>query len=288
MAARSVWKGSIKFSVIQIPSKFFNATESIKSVGLHQLCPDCQGRINQKIVCPTCLDEANRPKEMERSRLLKGYELSDGKNIILTEEDIKAAEKEKSDTIDIITFINRDDIPPIYYSDSLYISPEKVGVDLFALFRTAMEETKTVAVGKVTMRNKENLILIAPHKQYMIGYILYYQEQIRSLEDVPGSDLLGKASIDKNLLGMVTTLIDSLRKPFEPADYKDEYKAVIMAAIERKANPGAVEEIPAQAPKPTKAQSLAYLLQTAIVQAQAQAESGRAKRVVDMDMEKAA
>jgi len=259
MAARSVWKGSIKFSLVQIPCKLFNATESTKSIGFHQLHNECQGRINQQIYCPQC------EKTVERSTLLKGYEYVPGQHVILTEAEIEEAEKAKSDTIDIVSFVDGKEIPPIYYSDSMFISPDKVGAELFVLFKSAMVTTSKVAVGKVTMRSKENLILIQPYEEILIGYVLYYQEQIRAASEIPGANLKAdKFKLDPALLDMAVKLVESLSIPFNPADYKDEYKAMIMAAIERKINPLAAPAPVVEKPQPTNVVNLADLLANAL------------------------
>ena len=264
MAARSVWKGSIKFSLVQIPCKLFNATESKKTIGFHQIHNECQGRIQQQIYCPQC------DKTVERSTLLKGYEWTKDQHVILTEQEIEEAEKAKSDTIDIVSFVDGKEIPPIYYSDSMFISPDKVGAELFVLFKSAMVTTSKVAVGKVTMRSKENLILIQPYEEILIGYVLYYQEQIRQASEIPGADLKAdKFKPDPALLDMAVKLVESLSKPFNPADYKDEYKATIMAAIERKLNPLTAPPAPIPKAQPSNVLSIQDLLANALAMSKA-------------------
>jgi DNA end-binding protein Ku len=113
MAARSVWKGHIKFSLVSIPVKMFNATSSRKSIGFNQLHGVCKSRVKQELNCPTC------NKTVTKEEIIRGYEWTKDNYIIITDDEIASAQKEKSDSIEIINFVERSEIPPVYYSDRL-------------------------------------------------------------------------------------------------------------------------------------------------------------------------
>jgi len=259
MSARSIWKGHIKFSVISIPVKMYNATSSRKSIAFHLIHGVCNTRIKQQTYCPTC------DKDVPRDELIKGYEWAEDNYIIVSDDEIANAKKEKTDTIEIINFVNPSEIPPVYYSDSHYLNPEKVGVDLFVLLHQALIDTGKVAVGKIVMRAKEGLVLIAPHDGILIAYTLYFQEQLRNVDELPDRDAVTSRKVDQASLTLAKQLIDNLSAPWDGSKYKDEYNEAILKVIERKANPLAQAETEA-APKkePAKVVNILAALQAAV------------------------
>ena len=259
MAARSMWKGHIKFSVISIPVKMYNATSERNKVAFHQVHGVCNTRINQKVFCPTC------NKDVPKDELVKGYEWTEGNHIIVSEDEIANAKREKTDTIEIVNFVNPSEIPPVYYSYSHYLNPEKVGVDLFALLRQALIDTGKVAVGKIVIRAKENLVLIAPHDGVLIAYTLYYQEQLRSVGELPDREAVLSKQVDEASLTLAKQLIDNLSSPWDGSQYRDDYNEAIMEVIKRKANPLAQPEAaPAPEKKPAKVVNILAALQAAV------------------------
>lgn len=264
MAARSIWKGHIKFSVISIPVKMYNATSSRKSISFHQIHGVCNTRIKQQIYCPTC------EKDVPRDELIKGYEWTEGNHIIITDDEIANAKREKTDTIEIINFVNASEIPPVFYADSHYLNPEKVGIDLFALLRKSLIESGKVAVGKIVMRSKENLVLIAPHDGVLIAYTLYYQEQLRGVEELPDREAVITRDVDDASLTLAKQLIDNLSMPFDSSKYRDEYNEAILKVIERKANPLAQPEPELPKKEPAKVVNILAALQAAVEATQMQ------------------
>jgi DNA end-binding protein Ku len=258
MAARSIWKGHIKFSVISIPVKMYNATSSRKSIAFHQIHGVCNTRIKQELYCPTC------DKEVQKDELVKGYEWTEGNYVIVNDDEIANAKREKTDTIEIINFVNPAEIPPVYYSDSYYLNPEKVGIDLFSLLRQALIDTGKVAVGKIVMRSKENLVLVAPHDGVLIAYTLYFQEQLRAVEELPEREAVTSRKVDKASLTLAKQLIDNLSMPWDGSKYRDEYNEAVMKVIERKANPLAQPEPEAPKKEPAKVVNILAALQAAV------------------------
>lgn len=258
MAARSIWKGHIKFSVISIPVKMYNATSERNKIAFHQIHGVCNTRIKQQIYCPTC------KKDVPKDELVKGYEWSEGNHIIVSEDEIANAKREKTDTIEIINFVNVSEIPPVYYSESHYLSPEKVGIDLFALLRQALIDTAKVAVGKIVIRSKENLVLIAPHDGVLIAYTLYYQQQLRTVEELPDREAVLSRQADEASLTLAKQLIDNLSAPWDGSQYKDDYNEAILKVIERKANPLAQPEAPAPKKETAKVVNILSALQAAV------------------------
>jgi DNA end-binding protein Ku len=258
MAARSIWKGHIKFSVISIPVKMYNATSSRKSVAFHQIHGVCNTRIKQQIFCPTC------GKDVPKDELVKGYEWTEGNYIIVNDDEIANAKREKTDTIEIINFVNPSEIPPVYYSDSHYLNPEKVGVDLFTILHQALVDTGKVAVGKMVMRSKENLVLIAPHDGILTAYTLFFEEQLRNVDELPDRDAVISRKADEASLTLAKQLIENLSMPWDGSKYKDEYNEAILKVIERKANPLAQPEPQVPKKEPAKVVNILAALQAAV------------------------
>ncbi len=258
MAARSVWKGHIKFSLVSIPVKMFNATSSRKSIGFNQLHGACKSRVKQELNCPTC------NKTVPKEEIIRGYEWTKDNYIIITDDEIASAQKEKSDSIEIVSFVERSEIPPVYYSDSYHLSPEKVGVDLFALLHKAMIETGKVGVGKIVMRSKENLVLIEPHEGILIAYSLYYQEELRGIEEIPERDAVMSKTVDTATLEMAKQLIMNLSGKWDGSKYRDEYNEIIMNVIKRKADPLAQPVQEAPKPQPAKVVNIMDALKAAV------------------------
>lgn len=230
MAARTVWKGSVQASILNIPVKLYNAINSSNGVKMHQLCPDCKGRIKQSIGCPTC------EKELNRASVLHGYETSKDQYVVLSDEEIESAHKEKIETIPILNFIENGEVSQLFNDEPYFIVPEKAGQDIFALFRQSLVETGKSALGKIIMRSKEHLISISPfpNSNILVGYSLRFNEDVRTVKDIPDSDFPQKA-VDADMLALGKQLINNLSGKWNPELYKDEYRAVIMAHVEAKA-----------------------------------------------------
>jgi len=229
MSARTIWKGSIQASILNIPIKLYPAINGSNGVHFNQLCPDCKGRIKQSIGCPTC------DKTLSRDQVLKGYPIAKDQFVIMSEEEIDSAHKEKIEAIPILNFIENGEVNPIYNDEPYFIVPEKAGQDLFQLFRQSLVETNKNALGKIVMRSKEHLISIAPFpgSNILIGYGLHFQEDLKVLADIPDSDFPQKA-IDPEMLKLGKQLIVNLAGRWQPELYKDEYREIILKHVEAK------------------------------------------------------
>lgn len=241
MSARTVFKGAINASVLHIGIKLYPTTNSGNDIHFNQLCPDCKVKINQKIVCPSC------EKTLARGDCLKGYPIAD-QFVILTEEEIDKAHSEKTEAISVINFVGQEEVDPLYFDQSYFISPDKPSYELFQVFRQGLIETEKSALGKIVMRSKEHLLLIKPFEKILVAYQLHYEEDLRKLSEIPESDFPQKA-LDPEMLKLASQLITNLSGKFDPAQYKDEYRATVMEYVEAKANGITI------APTPQKAQA---------------------------------
>src|SRR5215211_2517156 len=254
---RSMWSGAISFGLVNVPVKLYSAVNR-KTVRFHQLSGKTGHRIAQKRVDPTTGDE------VAYEDIVKGYELSKERYVVITPDELEALDPEKSRTIDIEDFVDLGDIDPVYYDHPYYLVPDKGAAKAYGLLLNAMRESDKVAVARVVLRSKEQLVAIrpAPGDVLMMETMIFADEVVPpdQIEDLPDAKEL-KAS-DRELK-MAQQLIDSLSSDFEPEKYRDEYREKVLELIERKA---AGEEIAVQpeAPQPKKVPDLMAALEASL------------------------
>jgi DNA end-binding protein Ku len=224
---RSIWTGAISFGLVTVPVKLYSAVQR-KSVRFHQLSGKSGVRIQQKRVDPTTGDEV--PYE----EIVKGYEIAPDQYVLIEPGELEALDPKKTKTIEISDFVGLDDIDPIFYDHPYYLAPAAGGAKPYRLLHEAMVETRRVAIAKVVIRQKENLVAIRP----MEGGVLGMSTMIFADEVVPPDrldDLPDDIETSKQEVEMARMLIDSLASDFEPEKYEDTYREEVLALIERKA-----------------------------------------------------
>jgi DNA end-binding protein Ku len=224
---RSIWTGAISFGLVTVPVKLYSAVQR-KSVRFHQLNGKTGMRIQQKRVDPTTGDEV--PYE----EIVKGYEIAPDQYVLIEPGELEALDPKKTKTIEISDFVDLDAIDPIYYDHPYYLAPGAGGAKPYRLLYEAMVESRKVAIAKVVIRQKENLVAIRP----MEGGVLGMSTMIFADEVVPADrldDLPGDIETKKQEVEMAQMLIDSLASDFEPEKYEDTYREEVLALIERKA-----------------------------------------------------
>jgi DNA end-binding protein Ku len=269
-----MWSGAISFGLVNVPVKLYSAVNR-KTVRFHQLNGKTGTRIAQKRVDPSTGDEVSFDD------LVKGYELTKDHYVVITPEELEALDPEKTRTIDIEDFVDLVDIDPVYYDHPYYLIPDKGAAKAYGLLLNAMEESGKVAIARVVIRTKEQLVAIrpAPGNVLMMETMIFADEVVPpdAIEELPDAKEL-KAS-DRELK-MAQQLIDSLSSDFEPGKYHDEYREKVLELIERKA---AGEEIAVQpeAPKPEKVPDLMAALEASLAAVKgdgAGSESGGSKK----------
>jgi len=252
-----MWSGAISFGLVNVPVKLYSAV-SRKTVRFHQLNGKTGHRIAQKRVDPTT------GEEVAYDDIVKGYELSKERYVVITPDELDALDPEKTRTIDIEDFVDLADIDPVYYDHPYYLVPDKGAAKAYGLLLNAMKESGKVAVARVVLRSKEQLVAIrpAPGDVLMMETMIFADEVVApdQIDDLPESKEL-KAS-DRELK-MAQQLIDSLSSDFAPEKYRDEYREKVLELIERKA---AGEEIAVQpeAPQPKKVPDLMAALEASL------------------------
>ena len=241
---RSIWSGAISFGLVNVPVKLYSAV-SRKTVRFNQLNKETGNRIQQKRVDP------ETGEEVGYDQIVKGYELTKDRYVVITPEELDALDPERTRTIDIEDFVDLDEIDPVYYDHPYYLVPDKGATKAYGLLLGAMEQAGKVAIARVVMRSKEQLVAIRPSGDVLMMETMLFHDEVvppDDIDDLPeGKEL--KAS-DRELK-MAQQLIDSLSSEFEPERYRDEYREKVLELIERKAS-GEEIAVQPEAPQPAK------------------------------------
>src|SRR6478736_3984007 len=255
---RSMWSGAISFGLVNVPIKLYSAV-SKKTVRFHQLNGETGNRISQKRT------DSVTGEEVAYESLVKGYELTRDSYVIINPDELDSVEPEKSRTIDIEDFVDLAEIDPVYYDHPYYLVPDKGAAKAYGLLLSAMQESGRVAIARVVLRSKEQLVAIRPAQD---GTVLMMETMIFADEVVPKDDIDGlpdaeELKVSEREVQMAQQLIESLRTDFEPERYKDEYREKVLELIEAKA---AGAEIVAQpeAPQPTAVPDLMAALEASL------------------------
>jgi DNA end-binding protein Ku len=251
-----MWSGAISFGLVNVPVKLYSAV-SRKTVRFNQLNAETGNRIHQKRVDPETGDEVGY------DQIVKGYELTKDRYVVITPDELDSLDPEKTRTVDIEDFVDLDEIDPVYYDHPYYLVPDKGSTKAYGLLLGAMKQANKVAIARVVLRSKEQLVAIRPAGDVlMMETMLFHDEVVPShdIEDLPDGKEL-KAT-DRELK-MAQQLIDSLSSEFDPTSYHDEYREKVLELIERKASG---EEIAVQpdAPEPAKVPDLMAALEASL------------------------
>lgn len=223
---RAIWSGAISFGLVNVPIKLFTAT-SQKDVRFHQLHDSDGARIQQKRVC------SKDGEEVTLDHIVKGYEISRDRYVLITPEELDTLDPKASRTIDIQDFVDLDEIDPVYFDSTYYMVPEKGAAKAYALLLEAMRKSNKVAIARVVLRQKQHLVALRPLKNALSMETMLYADEVVSADSLEG--LPEDIEVSDRELAMAQQLIDSLTAEFQPEQYRDDYRERVLALIERKA-----------------------------------------------------
>ncbi|KKK37281.1 DNA repair protein [Mesobacillus campisalis] len=222
----TMWKGSISFGLVNIPIKLHTATED-KDIKLRTLHKKCHSPVKYEKVCSNCEEEL-KPED-----IVKAYEYTKGKYVVLEDEELENLRKENEEkAVEIIDFVKMSEIDPIYYNRSYFMSPNEGGGKAYSLLRKALQETEKVGLAKIIIRAKEQLAIIRVYDNTLVMETIHYPDEVRKAADVPSVPAEDKVT-DKEL-ETAKMLIDQLTTDFEPEKYNDEYRTALLELIESK------------------------------------------------------
>ncbi|MBV8073250.1 MAG: Ku protein [Acidobacteriaceae bacterium] len=230
--ASTVWKGYITFGLITIPVRLFAAART-ERVGFNQIHGVCGSRIRQQTFCPHC------ERIVERSELVKGYEVEKDRYVIVNDEEIKQIAPASSDNMEILEFVKAEGIDPIYFDASYFMVPEEAGKKAYHLLFETMRKSGFSAIAKVTMHQREYTIVVRPHADGLLLHTMYYPEEVR---EVPEFRRDSSVSVKPQEIELAEKLVEGLAADFDPSKYHDEYQGRLMQMIEAKREGQPIEE----------------------------------------------
>ena len=254
--AASVWSGYLTFGLISMPVRLFSGARS-EHVSFHMLHRDDNVRVKQQLICP------EEDKVVGRDEIVKGYEFRKGEYVIIEPEELKKIEPKTAKTMEILEFIKADEIDPIYFESSYYMTPEEAGRRPYALLQKALEESKHVAVAKLAMHNREYTVFLRPYTGGLMLHTMYYEDEIRQVDGFGKIDV----EIKESELKVAHQLVDALAADWEPKKYYDTFQTNVKELIKARLEGKHVEGVE----KPKKAAPVVDLMD-ALKQSLAQME----------------
>jgi DNA end-binding protein Ku len=234
--ASTVWKGYITFGLITIPVRLFAAARG-ERVSFHQIHGVCGTRIKQQIYCPHC------ERVVERSELVKGYEVEKDQYVVVSDEEIKSVAPPSSDNMEILEFVKADGIDPIYFDASYFMVAEEAGKKAYHLLLETMRKSGYSAVAKVTMHQREYTVVVRPNPHGLMLHTMFYPEEVREVPEFGRND---NVTVKPQEVALAEKLVEGLAADFDPSKYRDEYQERLKQLIEAKREGQTVE---AAAPK---------------------------------------
>ncbi|MBB6454796.1 DNA end-binding protein Ku [Salirhabdus euzebyi] len=251
----TMWKGTISFGLVNIPVKLHTATEN-KDIKLRQLHKECQSPIQYEKTCPVC------EKEVKNEDIVKAYEYAKNKFVVLDEEELEKLQKEQADkSVEIVDFVKLEEIDPIYFEKSYYLSPNEGGGKAYALLRRALQDTGKIGIAKMMIRSKEQLAIVRVYENTLIMETIHFPDEVRSVQNVP--NVPAEDNIVEKELDTAKMLIEQLTTEFDPEKYTDEYRTALLDLIEEKKQNDQVTTA-TEKPKPDNVTDLMEALQASL------------------------
>lgn len=233
----TAWSGAISFGLVSIPVKLYSAV-SRKTVRFHQVDTRTGARVKQKRV------SAADGSEVSWDDIAKGYEQADGEYVLLSDSDLSALDAKATKTIEIEQFVDLSEIDPIMYDAPYNVIPDPSTPKPYALLLEAMEESGKVAIARFVMRTKEHICALRPLDGRLVLSTMVYPDEVNDPAEHEALEAVSEVTISAKERKVAETLIESLTEPFEPSEYRDQYREKVLDLIEAKAS-GAIEVVEA-------------------------------------------
>src|SRR3712207_3126996 len=231
---RSIWRGAVSFGLVSIGVKLYSATED-RDIRFHQVHATDGGRIKYQRVCS--IDG----EEVEYSEIAKGYELPDGQLVILTDEDFDELPLSTRREVDVLQFVDQEEIDPIHFEKTYYLEPDGPAVRPYVLLRDALVNAGQVAITKIALRQRESLAVLRVRDDVLVLHTMRWPDEIRR----PDFGFLDEdVTVRPQELQMAEALIASMSGAFDPHEFTDDYREAMTALLEAKQTGGEVQPVP--------------------------------------------
>ena len=270
MAPRAYWKGYLQLSLVTCPIELFPAVTQAEKTHFHQINTKTGHRLRQQMI------DEETGKVVDREDKGRGYEVRKGQYVEVDEDELEAIQIESTHTIDIDSFVPRDEIDKRYMDRPYYIAPTgKVGAEAFAVIREAMRDKGRVALARVVMANREHVIALDPFEKGLLGTTLRYDYEVRDAK--PYFSDIPNVRIAKDMLKLAEHILGTKAAHFDPKTFKDEYETALRKLVQKKAA-GKKIEVEKSVEKPSNVINLMDALRQSIKSADRRRPRRRARR----------
>jgi DNA end-binding protein Ku len=226
MAYRPTWQGHLKLSLVTCPVALYTATNSAGDVHFNLINPKTNNRIKMITTDPDT-------GPIERSELVKGYEVSKGEYILLTNDEINSVKLESTKTIEIERFVPGDEIDRLYWDNPYFLAPDgKLAQEAFGVIRTAMEKSGQIALGRVVIGTRERILALEPRDKGILAYTIRTDAEVRKPDEIFGG--ISDKAADPAMISIAEKIIEQQEGPFDPSQFVDRYEQALKALIEEK------------------------------------------------------
>ena len=219
----TVWKGYLNFGLVSFPVRLFAAARA-EAVHFHMLHKKDLSRVKEVWYC------VEEDKPIERSEIVKGYETSKNEYVVVEDEELKNIAPATASTMEVLQFVKSSEVDPIYFESSYYVAPDEKVDKPYALFLAALTETQSNAIARITMHNREHVLVIRPSQGGLVLHTLYYSGELHQANRAEGA----KTKFSAKELELAKTLISQMAAPFKPAAFHDTYRENVERLIEQK------------------------------------------------------
>jgi len=234
--ARAIWKGAISFGLVHIPVSL-NTAVSSERIDFDWL--------DKRSMEPVGYKRINKVtgKDIDKDNIVKGVEFEKGRYVVISEDEIRKARPEATQTIDIFSFVKANEIPLQHFDTPYYLSPDKRGGKVYALLRETLEKTGKVALATVVLHTRQHLALVRSLDDALVLITLRWPDEVRGVDSLELDKSVREAKVDKRELDMAKRLVDDMSGPWAPDDYHDAFRQTIMDLVEEKASKGKIATV---------------------------------------------
>jgi len=223
---RSIWKGHLRFSLVTIPIRVYNAVDTAESISFNQIHRECNGRIGYDKRCKKCNNQ------VENEEIVKGFQYEPDQYVIFEKDDLEKLKLKSTKVIDIEGFVDASEIDATLYDAPYYAGPDgDVAAKTYSLLSAALRESGKMGVGKVVLRDREDVVMIAPKGDGIVLYKMRYPKEVRKIEDVP---LVEKHKTNKDELKLAKSLIDSMSAKLGSLKLENQYNDAVREMVQAK------------------------------------------------------
>jgi DNA end-binding protein Ku len=236
---KSIWNGTVTFGMVNVPVKLYSATES-KSVHFHEVHAKDGARIEHRRICP------KEDKEVPYKEVVKGYEVSEGRFVVLEQGEVKAAAGDRGKVIHLREFVSVEDIDPVFFEKTYYVGPRDE-TDAFRLLRDALRKSGRAGIGRFSFHDREYLVALRAGGDVLVLHTLRFHDEV-----VGGDELEidgGSRKASQKEIQMAGRLVETLATEFKPADYEDSYRDAVLDLIKRKAKGEEIDLVAQEEPE---------------------------------------